>query len=147
MDNDDFVEGDENAQVCVVVTFPDSSRWLTNVYTLTCIQSIREDALSSGNDAYMWSTRPLIIVDKISRQHIEEMIDKSIADNSFEYFFEYFGGVEPRQIKQYPEGFFDKESTIDQDLVLQQASTLLQMLGHSSDECKGMVKNTYLASG
>jgi hypothetical protein len=140
IDNEEWVEDDEEAQVSVVVTFPDSSQWLTNVYTLKCIQSIREDYLSSGNGAYMWSAQPLIIVDRISRQHIEETIDKSIADNSFEFFFEYFGAVEPRQIKQFPEGFFEKDSTIDQDLIIRQASTLLQMLGHSSDEFKERVK-------
>lgn len=135
------IEDERDAQTYVIVTFPDSSQWAANFYTVTCIESIRNNNLSRGNAEFMWSANPLIIVDKISRTHIEQVIDKSIDENMFDYLFEYFGKVEARQRGRYPDGFFDSESTIHPDLILRQANTLYQMLEHTNDEMKESIKH------
>lgn len=125
----------------VIVTFPDGSRWNSNVYTMKCIQSIREDNRGIGDSGFIWSANPLLIVDFINRAQIEEMIDKSIVDGFFVYMFEYFGAVRKRELDQYPDGFFETDSKLDHDIVMRHASTLYEMLQHTSDEFKEALKD------
>jgi len=89
---------------------------------------------------FVWSEENLIIVDKVSRAHIEKIIDESIEQNTFEYLFKYFGSVQAPNVRQYPDGFFESRSTIDPIIIGSQASTLREMLEHASDELKEGIK-------
>ncbi|CAM4512685.1 hypothetical protein FHS16_003388 [Paenibacillus endophyticus] len=140
IDDESRLEGDDEAQTMVIVTFPDGSRWNSNVYTMKCILTIREDNRGIGDSGFIWSANPLLIVDCISRAQIEEMIDKSIVDGSFIYLFEYFGAVRKRELDQYPDDFFEADSKLDHDIVMRHASKLYELLQHTSDEFKEALK-------
>ncbi|GIO96715.1 hypothetical protein J14TS5_18010 [Paenibacillus lautus] len=131
----------EAAQVDVVVTFPDSTRWISNFYTIKCIESIRKDYLLNGhclNGAYWCGSSPVVIVDNVSRERIEQVIDELIENAGFQYVFEYFGAVQEEDINRsrYPDYFFDEESKIDPSYVSYHASRLVQMLEQSSEEVR-----------
>ncbi|MGO4694232.1 DUF4275 family protein [Paenibacillus sp. 2TAB26] len=134
------IEDETDARVCVYVTFPDYSRWVANFYTVKCIESIRNDRLSRGDNTFVWSEENLIIVDQVSRAHIEKIIDESIEQNTFEYLFKYFGWVHAPNVRQYPGGFFESKGTIDPIIISSQASTLREMLEHASDELREVIK-------
>lgn len=137
-----WTEGEDNANVLVVVTFPDASRWLCHFYTLKNIQSIREDMLRSGNRKYMWTSNPLVIVDTISRKHIEEVVDESIESGTFELLFEYFGAVTDHNREQVPAGFLSDGAKIESaEIVSRNAGVLYSMLEQSSESVKQTVKN------
>lgn len=140
IDNEGWAEFEADAQLFVVVTFPDRTRWACNFYTLTCIQTIRQDHLSSMDRSYWWASNPLIIVDTINRKHIEEVIDESIANKTFEWLFEYFGPVEEHRLDEYPKDFFEEHSKIEPSYIVRHASTLSQMLEQAGDELKEQVK-------
>lgn len=131
----------EDAQVDVVVTFPDSTKWISNFYTIKCIESIRKDYLQNGhclNGAYWCGSSPVVIVDNISRERIEQVVDELIKNAGFQYVFEYFGAVREEDISrsEYPENFFDEESKIDSSYVSYYASQLVQMLEQSSEKVR-----------
>ncbi|WP_256710910.1 DUF4275 family protein [Paenibacillus sp. FSL A5-0031] len=134
------IEDETDASVCVYVTFPDYSRWVANFYTIKCIESIRNDRLSRGENTFVWSEENLIIVDQVSRAHIEKIIDESMEQNTFEYLFKYFGSVQAPNVRQYPDGFFENEPMINSDIVMRQAGRLYEMLEHASDELKDNIK-------
>ncbi|GIO63730.1 hypothetical protein [Paenibacillus cineris] len=48
IDAENWIHDPEQAQVDVVVTFPDATRWISNFYTIPCIESMRKDYLTSG---------------------------------------------------------------------------------------------------
>jgi hypothetical protein len=129
-----------DARVSVHVTFPEYSQWVANFYTVKCIESIRNDHLSRGYNEFVWSEEYLIIVDKISRAHIENIVDESIEQNTFEYLFKYFCMVRVWETKQYPDGFFETEPKINSDIVMRQAGRLYEMMEHASDELKENIK-------
>lgn len=144
IDAEDWADDIENAQVDVVVTFPDATMWISNFYTINCIQSIREDYLKNGhclNGAYWCGSSPVIIVDNISRERIEQVIDELIKEHTFIHVFEYFGAVQERDLVRgnYPVDFFDNESKIDPSVVSLQATQLKLMLDHASDEIKELI--------
>ncbi|WP_379138789.1 hypothetical protein [Paenibacillus sp. sgz500958] len=139
----------EAAQVDVVVTFPDSTRWISNFYTIKCIESIRKDYLRSGNclnGAYWCGSSPVVIVDNISRERIEQVIDELIENAGFQYVFEYLGAVQEVDASRYryPDDFFDLESKIDPSYITYYASRLAQMLEQSSDEVRQTIMNGIL---
>jgi hypothetical protein len=142
-----WIEGDDDANVSVIVTFPDTSRWLCHLYTLKNIQSIREDMLSRGSRKYMWpAAKPLVIVDTISRRHIEDVVDDSIKDGSFRLLFEYFGAVSEHDRKSLPEGFLAADAKIESpEIVLRHAGDLRQLLEQSSDAVRETVKHLLFA--
>ena len=81
IDAEGWAEDIENAHVDVVVTFPDSTRWISNFYTINCIESMKKDYSKNGsclNGAYWCASTPVIIVDNISRERIEQVIDELI---------------------------------------------------------------------
>lgn len=135
-----WADNEEDGQTSVVVTFPDRTSWLSHFYTFKCVESIRHNALSLGTGPYIWASKPLILVDNICRGRIEAVIDEIIANDTFEYMFEFFGPVLERELDRYPEGFFDDQSVMDQDFVIKYASMLKQMLDQSSNKMKDDVK-------
>ncbi|GIO63731.1 hypothetical protein J43TS9_53050 [Paenibacillus cineris] len=60
------------------------------------------------NGAYWCASTPVIIVDTINRERIEQVVDDLIEKEGFPYVFEYFGPVEERDIESsdYPPDFF-----------------------------------------
>ncbi|KWX75902.1 hypothetical protein AMQ84_16235 [Paenibacillus riograndensis] len=141
IDADGWAEDIENAQVDVVVTFPDATRWISNFYTIKCIETMKQDYSERKvclNGAYWCASSPVIIVDNISRERIEQVVDDLIQDGGFEYVFEYFGPVENRDMEAsgYPEDFFDNNSKIDPLYVSLQAARIQQMLDQASEEVK-----------
>ncbi|WP_459953904.1 hypothetical protein [Paenibacillus pini] len=141
IDAEGWAEDLEDAHVDVVVTFPDSTRWISNFYTIKCIESMKKDYLLKGhclNGAYWCASSPIIIVDNISRDRIEQVIDELIVNEGFRDLFDYFGAVQEEDILRsgYPENFFDKNSKIDPAFVTYHASQLVQMLDQSSEEVR-----------
>ncbi|WP_051507139.1 hypothetical protein [Saccharibacillus sacchari] len=139
-----WLEDLEDAQVDVVVTFPDSTKWISNFYTITCIESMRKDYSLTGhhlNGAYWCASSPIIIVDRISRDRIEQVIDELIENEGFRYLFDYFGAVQEEDLIRhgYPENFFDQNSKLDPSYVTYHASQLAQMLDQSSEEVRETV--------
>ncbi|MBB6690265.1 hypothetical protein H7B90_02515 [Cohnella xylanilytica] len=97
-----WADDSEDAHETVVVTFPDSTTWICDFYTFKCIESIRKGyAISGGclNGAYWCPSTPVIIVDNVSRQRIEQAVDDLIDNKGFDYYFEYFGRVEERHVR------------------------------------------------
>lgn len=144
IDAEGWAEDIEDAHVEVVVTFPDSTQWISNFYTIKCIESMRADYLRNGhclNGAYWCASSPVIVVDNISRERIEQVIDELIGNKSFEYLFEYFGPVQERDLTrtQFNEGFFNSKSKIDPSVIFRHATQLKQMLDHASDEVKASI--------
>ncbi|MDQ0059991.1 hypothetical protein [Paenibacillus harenae] len=144
IDSEDFVEDIENSQVDVVVIFPDSTTWISNFYTIKCIESMRSDYLKNGrclNGAYWCASSPVIIVDNVSRERIEQVVDELIENKTFEYLFEYFGPVQERDLTRtrFKDDFFNTESKIEPSIVYRQATQLKQMLDQASDEVKTII--------
>jgi len=145
------MEGLEDAQVDVVVTFPDSTKWISNFYTIKCIESMRKDYFLNGhclNGAYWCASSPIIIVDRITRDRIEQVIDELIEKGGFQDLFDYFGAVqeEERIQQEYPENFFDQNAKLDPSFVTYHANQLAQMLDQSSDEVRETVLKDLLGS-
>ncbi|WP_337099993.1 DUF4275 family protein [Paenibacillus sp. YIM B09110] len=140
-----WTEGDDDANVSAIVTFPDASRWLCHFYTLKNIQTIREDTLSLSNRKYMWAANPLIIVDTISREHIEEVVDESIQSGTFHMLFEYFGEASELERKELPVGFLNDDARINPEIVMRQIGRVRQLLEQSSDAVRETVKHLLFA--
>lgn len=145
IDSEGWAEDLEDAQVDVVVTFPDSTRWISNFYTIKCIESMRKDYSGSGaclNGAYWCASTPVIIVDNVSRERIEQVVDDLIEDGSFKYVFEYFGAVHERdlEVSGYPEDFFDENSKIDPWYISYHAAQVQQMLDQAKEEVQEKIK-------
>lgn len=136
----------EDAHVDVVVTFPDSSCWISDFYTMKCIESMRQDYSEKDQclkGAYWCASSPSIIVDNVSRERIEQVVDELIERGTFKHLFEYLGSVEeasPHFQDRYPENFFDEEATIDSAIFYYHAVRLVQMLEHASEEVRETVK-------
>lgn len=136
-----WTEGDDNANVSVIVTFPDATRWLCNFYTMKNIQTIREHIVSSGNQKYMWAANPLVIVDTISRKHIDEVVDENIDRGTFDLLFEYFGTVSEHDREQLPHGFLNSDTKIQSpQIVWRHAGAVRQLLEQSSDSVRETIK-------
>lgn len=63
-----WADDPEDAHETVVVTFPDSTRWICDFYTFKCIESMRQGYAKSGGclqGAYWCPSTPVIIVDNI----------------------------------------------------------------------------------
>ncbi|MDQ0112334.1 DUF4275 family protein [Paenibacillus harenae] len=138
-------EGEDDANVSVTVTFPDASRWACNFYTLKNIQTIREHIVNSGNRKYMWGANPLVIVDTISRQHIEDVVDESIQNGTFHIQFEYFGEASEYDRKELPEGFLNSDERINPKIVYRHVGKVRQLLEQSSDAVRETVKHWLFA--
>lgn len=76
----------------VVVEFEDGTRFWASFFTYDNINWLREKNVNTGeclNGKYFWSS-DLIIVDKISRSRIEEIIKHLIKTNEFRQIFRYY---------------------------------------------------------
>ncbi|MDQ0112450.1 hypothetical protein [Paenibacillus harenae] len=141
IDAEGWAEDVEDAQVNVVVIFPNRTTWISNFYTYKCINSMREDYEARGvclSGAYWCASSPVILVDSISRERIVQVVDELIDDNTFEYVFDYFGPVQERDLERtfFPDNFFDEGSNIEASFVYQKASLVKEMLDQLDSESR-----------
>lgn len=80
-------EIDDNSDV--IITFVDGSRFVATLFTYANIQNLRKKNQNTGEclaGRYFWAS-DMLIVDRIHRKNIEEIIYHLIADGGFEYIF------------------------------------------------------------
>ncbi|KGP82700.1 MULTISPECIES: hypothetical protein [unclassified Paenibacillus] len=102
---------DDNSDVIVV--FPDRSKWIASFFTYQNIETMRQKNIETGecmNGAYFWSS-DLVLIDIISRERIEQLIDYLIKHDNFHAVFNQCPDVAAEEDENYPAGFFiTKES-------------------------------------
>lgn len=78
---------DDNTDV--IVTWANGSRWVASFFSYKNIQTLTQKNKRSGeclSGAYFWAS-DMILIDEVSRQRIEEVIDHLIRENDFETVF------------------------------------------------------------
>jgi hypothetical protein len=78
-----------SALTIVIVTWADGSRWVASFFSYKNIQTLTQKNKRIGeclSGAYFWSS-DMLLIDKVSRQRIEEVIDHLIRENEFETVF------------------------------------------------------------
>lgn len=87
-----WVEGEwdkYNDNTDVVVEFNDSSRWVASFFTYNNISRHVEKNRATGeclNGKYFWAS-DMLLVDEISRERIEELVEHFIREGDFEAIF------------------------------------------------------------
>ena len=79
----------ENDNTDVCVTFADGSRWIATFFTYSNIGKLVEKYRRTGecnHGKYFWAT-DMILVDRVSRDRIEEIIQYLIDHEEFENVF------------------------------------------------------------
>lgn len=101
---------DENTDVIVV--FPDRSKWIASFFTYKNIETLRQKNIQTGeciNGSYFWSS-DMVLIDVLSRQRIEQLIDHLIKHDDFQSVFNRYPDVDKEDDENYPHGFFITES-------------------------------------
>jgi hypothetical protein len=78
---------DGNSDVKVILT--DGSNWVATFFTYSNIETLRKKNAESGEclaGVYFWAT-DLILIDKLTRSRIKEVIDHLIDEEEFETIF------------------------------------------------------------
>ena len=73
----------------VIVTFNDNTRFVASFFTYENIEHLRQKNKRTGeclDGRYFWAS-DMIIVDRINRKEVEEVIDSLIEDNYFTLVF------------------------------------------------------------
>lgn len=99
---------EEDANSDVIVVFPDRSKWIASFLTYKNIESLRQKNRQTGecmNGTYFWSS-DMVLIDLISRERIEQVIQHLIEDDSFTTVFTRYPDVLPEDDEHYPAGFF-----------------------------------------
>ena len=108
---EEWAEGEwnvEDANLEVIVTFSDLSKWIASFFTYKNIQTLREKNVKTGEcmkGAYLWSS-DMVLIDIASRERIYEVIDFLIENDEFESVFTRYSDVDVEDDYLYPEGFF-----------------------------------------
>jgi len=74
----------------VIITFKDNTRFIASFFTYTNIEYLRQKNKRTGeclDGRYFWAS-DIIIVDKINRKEITEIIQHLIEENEFESIFD-----------------------------------------------------------
>lgn len=96
---EEWAEGEwnaEDANLDVIVTFSDRSKWIASFFTYTNIQTLREKNVNTGEcmkGAYLWSS-DMFLIDIASRERIYEVIDFLIENDEFESVFTRYSDVD-----------------------------------------------------
>jgi hypothetical protein len=102
---------DENTDVFVV--FSDRSKWIASCFTYKNIETLRQKNVQTGecmDGSYFWSS-DMVLIDVISRERIEELVDHLIRQDNFQTVFKRYPDVKTEEDESYPAGFFiTKES-------------------------------------
>ncbi|MEC0270460.1 hypothetical protein [Paenibacillus anseongense] len=96
----------------VIVVFPDRTKWIASIFTYKNIETLRQKNIQTGecmNGSYFWSSE-MVIIDVISRQNIEQLIDYLIKHVNFQSIFKQYSDVDMEEDDNYPDGFFIIES-------------------------------------
>lgn len=89
---EEWVSGEwipEDANTDVMVTWADGSRWVASFFSYKNIQTLTQKNKRTGeclSGAYFWSS-DMLLIEKVSRQRIEEVIDYLIKEHEFETVF------------------------------------------------------------
>ncbi|GCE20897.1 hypothetical protein [Dictyobacter kobayashii] len=79
----------EDDNTDVIVTYQDGRRWVATFFTYQNIATLTEKNKKTGecfSGAYFWAS-DMVLIDVVSRQRIEEVIDYLIKENEFECTF------------------------------------------------------------
>ncbi|WP_337103313.1 hypothetical protein [Paenibacillus sp. YIM B09110] len=85
---------DENTDV--IVTFPNRSKWIASLFTYKNIETLRQKNIQSGecmNGLYFWSS-DMVLIDVISRQSIEQLIDHLFIQGNFQSVFKRYPDID-----------------------------------------------------
>ncbi|WP_426450699.1 hypothetical protein ACP26L_01435 [Paenibacillus sp. S-38] len=98
----------------VIVVFPDRSKWIASFFTYQNIETLRQKNMQTGecmNGAYFWSS-DMVLIDIISRERIEQLIDHLIKHEYFHTVFNRYPDVDAEEDENYPVGFFITEESL-----------------------------------
>jgi hypothetical protein len=100
-----------DANLDVVVTLPDRTRWWGTFFTYKNIESLRQKDKETGeclSGTYLWAVN-MIICEDVSRETIEKVVDDLLDKGILDKFMARIGDVtsEIEDINDYEEGFFD----------------------------------------
>ncbi|GLX69350.1 hypothetical protein [Paenibacillus glycanilyticus] len=98
----------------VIVVFPDRSKWMASFFTYQNIDTLRQKNIQTGecmNGAYFWSSN-MVLIDIISRERIEQLIDHLIEHDHFQSVFNRYPDVDVEEDENYPDGFFISEESL-----------------------------------
>lgn len=79
----------KNENTDVIVKFENGTRWVASFFTYSNISQLVEKNRRTGEclgGKYYWAT-DMILVDEVSRQSIEEVINYLISEDEFEAIF------------------------------------------------------------
>jgi hypothetical protein len=79
----------ENDNTDVIVEFKSGTRWVASLFTYSNISKLVEKNRSTGeclDGKYYWSS-DMVLIDEISRERIEEVINHLICEGEFEAIF------------------------------------------------------------
>ena len=79
-----------NDNTDVIVTFNDNTRFIATFFTYENIEHLRQKNKRTGeclNGRYFWAS-DMIIVDRINKKEVEEIIDSLIEDDYFTLIFD-----------------------------------------------------------
>ncbi len=79
----------DDANSDVIVTWADGRRWVASFISYKNVQTLTQKNKSTGeclSGAYFWAS-DMLLIDTVSRQRIEEVIDHLIRENEFETVF------------------------------------------------------------
>jgi hypothetical protein len=78
-----------NDNTDVILEFDDGQRWVASFFTYSNIGKLVEKNKNTGeclNGKYYWSS-DMILIDEVSRERIQEVIEHLINEGTFEYIF------------------------------------------------------------
>lgn len=84
------LETNDNSDI--IVTFEDGTRNVASFFTYQNIEFLRQKNKRTGeclDGRFFWAS-DMLIVDKINRKEVEEIINHLLSENEFEYIFKKF---------------------------------------------------------
>ena len=79
----------DDADTDVIVTREDGSRWVASFFSYKHIETFTKKNKRTGEclaGAYFWSS-DMVLIDEVSRQRIEEVVEHLIKEDDFESIF------------------------------------------------------------
>ncbi|WP_141505612.1 hypothetical protein [Paenibacillus luteus] len=112
-----WAEGSWNCNDCnsdVIVVFPDRSKWIASFFTYSNIDTLRQKNIQTSecmNGSYFWSS-DMVLIDTISRERIEQLIDHLIKHDDFQSIFNRYPDVDAEEDQHYPISFFTTDDML-----------------------------------
>lgn len=114
---DEWLEDSWDRNDCntdVIVVFRDRSKWIASLFTYQNVETLRKKNIQTGecmSGTYFWSS-DMVLIDVISRESIELLIDHLIEHDNFKSVFNRYPDVDPEEDEHYPAGFFITEESL-----------------------------------